>query len=56
VAHQQHGGAVQTIIDFKTAAGRGILAGQIKSIIHLAVADHMRREAVRFKDELARVA
>jgi hypothetical protein len=48
--------AVQTIIDFKTAAEKGILAGQIKSIIHPAVADHVRREAVRFKDELARAA
>ena len=46
--------AVQTIIDFKTAAEKGILAGEIKSIIHPALADHVRREAVRFKDELAR--
>jgi len=46
--------AAQTIIDFKTAAGKGILAGQIKSIIHPALADHVRREAVRFKDELTR--
>jgi hypothetical protein len=46
--------AAQTIIDFKTAAEKGILAGQIKSIIHPAIADHVRREAVRFKDELTR--
>lgn len=46
--------AAQTIIDFKTAAEKGILAGQIKSIIHPAIADHVRREAVRFKDELSR--
>ncbi|HVL77976.1 MAG TPA: DUF2935 domain-containing protein [Sphingomicrobium sp.] len=48
--------AVQTIIDFKTAAEKGIQAGQIKSIIHPALADHVRREAVRFKDELTRAA
>lgn len=48
--------AAQTIINFKVAAERGILAGQIKSIIHPALADHVRREAVRFKDELDRAA
>ena len=48
--------AAQTIIDFKVAAERGIQAGQIKSIIHPALADHVRREAVRFKDELERAA
>ena len=46
--------AVDEIIDFKTAAERGIQTGQIKSIIHPALADHVRREAVRFRDELAR--
>ena len=46
--------AAQTIINFKVAAERGIQAGQIKSIIHPALADHVRREAVRFKDELDR--
>jgi hypothetical protein len=48
--------AVQTIIDFKTAAEKGIIAGEIKSIIHPALADHVRREAIRFKDELERAA
>ncbi len=48
--------AAQTIINFKVAAERGIQAGQIKSIIHPALADHVRREAVRFKDELDRAA
>lgn len=48
--------AVQQIINFKVAAERGIQAGQIKSIIHPALADHVRREAVRFKDELERAA
>ncbi len=46
--------AAQTMIDFKTAAEKGIQAGQIKSIINPALADHVRREAVRFKDELTR--
>lgn len=48
--------AAQTIIDFKTAAEKGILAGHIKSIIHPALADHVRREAVRFRNELMRAA
>ena len=48
--------AVHTIIDFKTAAEQGIVAGQIKSIIHPTLADHVRREAVRFEDELKRAA
>jgi hypothetical protein len=44
----------KSIIDFKTAAGKGIQAGQIKSIIPPALADHVRREAVKFEDELTR--
>ena len=48
--------AVNDIIDFKTAAGKGIQTGQIKSIIHPALADHVRREAVKFADELKRAA
>ncbi|HJU77513.1 MAG TPA: DUF2935 domain-containing protein [Sphingomicrobium sp.] len=46
--------AAQQIIDFKVAAEKGIQAGQIKSIINPALADHVRREAIRFKDELKR--
>ena len=46
--------AVASIIDFKTAAGKGITAGKIKSIIPPALADHVRREAVKFEDELKR--
>ena len=46
--------AADEIIDFKTAAERGIETGQIKSIIHPALADHFRREAVRFRHELGR--
>ena len=48
--------AAQSIINFKVAAEKGINAGQIKSIIHPALADHVVREAVRFKDELQRAA
>jgi hypothetical protein len=48
--------AVNDIIDFKTAAGKGIQTGKIKSIIHPALADHVRREAVKFADELKRAA
>ena len=45
----------QTIIDFKTEAARGIEAARIKSIIDPRLADHVRREAVKFADELKRV-
>lgn len=48
--------AVDDIIDFKTAAERGIQTGQIKSIIHPALADHVRREALKAADELKRAA
>lgn len=54
--HREVRRAVDGIVDFKTAAARGIQAGQIKSIIDPALADHVRREAVRFSDELARAA
>jgi hypothetical protein len=46
--------AGEEIIDFKTAAAKGIETGQIKSIIHPALADHVRREAVKYVDELKR--
>jgi hypothetical protein len=42
------------VIDFKTAAVKGIQAGKIKSIIHPTLADHVRREAVKCSDELKR--
>lgn len=48
--------AVDEIIDFKTAAERGIQTGKIRSIIHPALADHVRREALRFRDELTHAA
>lgn len=48
------GDAVEDIIDFKTAAVKGIQAGEIQSIIHPTLADHVRREAVKCSDELKR--
>lgn len=47
---------VEDIIDFKTAAGKGIKTGAIKSIIHPTLADHVRREALKAADELTRAA
>lgn len=46
--------AAETILDFKTEAARGIEAGRIKSIIDPRLADHVRREAIKFVDELRR--
>ena len=46
--------AVQTILDFKTQAVRDIEAGRIKSIIEPKLADHVRREALKFLNELKR--
>src|SRR5918997_150091 len=48
--------AADDSIDFKTAAAKGIETGKIKSIIHPTLADHVRREAVKFADELGRAA
>ena len=46
--------AVDDIIDFKVAAEKGIETGEIRSIIHPALADHVRREALKAADELKR--
>jgi hypothetical protein len=46
--------AVETILDFKTQAVRQIEAGRIKSIIEPRLADHVRREALKFLNELKR--
>jgi hypothetical protein len=46
--------AAQTILDFKTTAARDIEASRIKSIIDPRLADHVRREALKFVDELKR--
>jgi hypothetical protein len=42
------------VVEFHMAGERGIHEARIKSIIHPAIASHMRREAVRFADELRR--
>jgi len=46
--------AATEILDFKTVGEKGIKSGRIKSIIHPSLASHVRREAVRFVDELKR--
>jgi hypothetical protein len=46
--------AAETILDFKTKAARDIEAGRIKSIIDPRLSDHVRREALKFVDELKR--
>jgi hypothetical protein len=47
-------GPLDEFIAFKKTAQQGIDAGQIKSIIHPALADHVLREALKFSDELKR--
>jgi Domain of unknown function (DUF2935) len=46
--------AAETILDFKTEAARGIEGARIKSIIDPRLSDHVRREALKFIDELKR--
>lgn len=46
--------AAETILDFKTKTTRDIEAGRIKSIIDPRVGDHVRREALKFVNELKR--
>lgn len=46
--------AAELILDFKTKAARDIEAARIKSIIDPRLADHVRREALKFVDELKR--
>ena len=46
--------AAETILDFKTKTVRDIEAARIKSIIDPRLADHVRREAQKFVDELKR--
>lgn len=47
--------AAQEVLDFKSVGEKGIYAGKIKSIIPPSLASHVRREAVRFIDELKRI-
>ncbi len=46
--------AAETILEFKTKAARDIEAARIKSIIDPRLADHVRREALKFVDEYKR--
>jgi hypothetical protein len=46
---------LDSFIAFKKTAGAGVESGQIKSIIHPLLADHVLREALKFADELKRV-
>ena len=46
--------AALTLLDFKTETGRAIEGARIKSIIDPRLADHVRREAQKFVDELKR--
>jgi hypothetical protein len=48
--------AAEEVLDFKTVGEKGIRAGAIKSIIRPELAAHVRREAVRFIDELKRAS
>jgi hypothetical protein len=48
--------AAREVLDFKTMAGRDIEAGRITSIIDPRLADHVRREALKFVDELKRAS
>ena len=47
---------LDSFIAFKKTAQAGVEAGQIKSIIHPLLADHVLREALKFSDELKRTA
>jgi Domain of unknown function (DUF2935) len=46
--------AAETILEFKTQTARDIEAARIKSIIDPRLADHVRREALKFVDEMQR--
>lgn len=46
--------AAQNVLTFETAAARGIDAATIKSIIDPRLADHLRRETLKFCDEIQR--
>jgi len=56
--HAVRGGDVllvtEELIDFETALQEGIESNTIRSIIHPVLADHMRRETLKFVDELKR--
>jgi hypothetical protein len=47
--------AAQELLEFEAAIETGVQAGTIRSIIPLMLADHMRRETLKFIDELKRL-
>jgi hypothetical protein len=46
--------ATEELIDFETVVEDGVHTGRVKSILHPLLADHMRRETLKFVDELKR--
>lgn len=46
--------ATEEVIDFETVLQEGMNAGRIKSILNPMLVDHMRRETLKFIDELKR--
>jgi hypothetical protein len=48
--------ATEEVIDFAAAVEQGVTAGRIKSILDPGLADHMRRESLKFIDELKRTS
>jgi hypothetical protein len=48
--------AANEVLAFKAVAEKGIYAGKIKSIISPRLVSHVRREALRFTDELKRAS
>jgi hypothetical protein len=49
-------GVLETFIGFKKTAQEGVETGKVDSIIHPILADHVLREALKFRDELRRTA
>jgi hypothetical protein len=48
--------ATEDFIDFESTIGEGVETGRIKSILTPSLLDHMRRETLKFMDELKRSA
>jgi hypothetical protein len=46
--------ALEDFLEFETSIADGVNAGRIKSVIQPALADHMRRETLKFMDEVKR--
>ncbi len=48
--------ATEELIDFQKTVEEGIDGGRIKGILHPTLVDHMRRETLKFVDEIKRTA